>query len=277
MSLNPNGYSANYNWNYSKPDKPGYSEELVGTVVSLQEIQAREWKEGGIGVPKYWTNGDPVMNIRMGLATADGQFKTITFQKAGRKQMAGEKPSLHVSLFKLTNGDMMELLGKTIHLTTWAFNPATNQAWGRGNPRLFAVEEVENPTPYQTNVPAEYKIPELFADDGAHGGQPVAPAPSQIQVPQPQYQQAPAMYGNFYAPPTAAPQQPMQYQQPVQQFIPQPATPAQMVNPSTPMQMPQSAPMPMGMDPAIAAAMQVANAQNVQPVDYSPYDQDIPF
>ena len=34
MALNPGGAS-NYSWNYSKPDKPGYSTQLVGTVVAI--------------------------------------------------------------------------------------------------------------------------------------------------------------------------------------------------------------------------------------------------
>ena len=33
MSLNPNG-ATSYNWNYSKPDRDGFSLELIGTVVS---------------------------------------------------------------------------------------------------------------------------------------------------------------------------------------------------------------------------------------------------
>ena len=281
MSLNPTATS--YNWNYSNDQKEEFSLELTGTVVSLQEVQAREWNRntGQPGRPKFWDDGHPVMNIRMGLATADGKLKSVTFMKAGAKQQKGEKPSLHMQLFGLTNGQMTELIGKTIHLWTWPCNPQTGQAWGLGNPRLFGVEEVAD-TKYELSypLPNEFTVPELYANDAVSGGQPTAPAPSQIQQPM--------MQGGYYAPPTAqqypqayapqmqqAPMQPMQ-QMPMQQMqqVPMQQMPAQAM-PVVQAMPPQSAPMPQGMDPAIAQAMQVAQATNIQPVNI--YDSEIPF
>jgi len=272
MSLNPTG-TTNYNWNYSKQDREDYSPELIGTVVSLQEVQARDFSMNGQpGRPKFWPDGNPVMNIRMGVAQQDGTLKSVTFAKAGKKQRSGEKPSLHMQLFNLTNGNMLELIGKTVHLATWAAHPSTGQAWGQGNPRLFVVEEIDNPTPYELSapLPEEFKVPELFANDAVSGGQPVPAQPAQIQVPNAQYQQ-----------PMAQPMQPMQPMQQMQPMQPvqqmQPMQPVQQVQPMQPVYQPQpasvnTAQMPAGMDPAVAQAMQAVGAVNVQP-----YDDELPI
>lgn len=291
MSLNPGGAS-NYNWNYSNQNNDGFSLELWGTVVSMQEVQAREFNPNNRqpGRPRCWPDGNPVMNIRIGFATPDGSLKSITFQKAGKKQVSGEKPSLHMQLFNLTNGNMMELMGKTVHLTTWPAHPQTGQAWGQGNPRLFAVEEVTN-IKYELTVPlpSEFLVPELLCNDGAQGGQPIPPSPQQMQ----QANVMP-MQGGYFAAPTITQQyqpqpQPMYQQAPMQQapVQQQAAIPPQQM-PATQAMPPQqaSAPMPQGMDPAVAAAMQSIGATNVQPVQSigqpegdlgGVYDQDILF
>lgn len=300
MSLNPGGMGGS-SWNFSNQSKEGYSLEIWGTVVSLQEVQARMYNPNGNqpGAPRFWPDGNPVMNIRMGLADPSGNLKSVTFSKAGKKQASGEKPSLHMQLFKLTNNNMMELIGKTLHLWTWPAHPQTGQTWGQGNPRLFGVEEVTDGTKYELSgpLPVEFTVPELMCNDGAQGGQPVAPAPYQMQQPQ-----VPPMQGQFYAAPTAqqypyTQQQPAQYQpqgmqppmqqQPIPQQMqpqpqPQPPAPATMTAmQAMPPQQAQSAPMPQGMDPAVAAAMQTAGAVNVQPANELPptsvYDDDIPF
>ncbi len=205
MSLNPSGMGGS-SWNMSRPNDEGYSLEIWGTVVSLQEVQARMYNPNSNqpGAPRFWPDGHPVMNIRMGLATPDGSLKTVTFGKAGKKQVSGEKPSLHMQLFNLTNRNMSELVGKTLHLWTWPANPTTGQVWGQGNPRLFGVEEVEG-TKYELSspLPPEFLVPELLCNDGAQGGQPMAPSPQMIQQPQ-----VPPMQGGYYATPTA-----QQYQQ----------------------------------------------------------------
>ena len=290
MSLNPGGI-VNYNWNYSNQQRDGFSLEICGTVVSLQEVQGREYNPNSNqpGRPACWPDGNPKMNIRMGMALQDGSLKSITFSKAGKKQISGEKPSLHMQLFGLTNGNMDELIGKTVHLWTWPAHPQTGQMWGNGNPRLFGVEELKDVSPFQlaSPLPHEFQVPQLYCNDGVQGGQPVAPSPQQMQTP-------PPMQGQFYAPPTAQPMpqyQPQAYQpQPMQQpamqpmMQPQPAAPApaMMQQPPAMQAMPpvqQSAPMPQGMDPAVAQAMQAVGAVNVQPVSdtYSIYDDDIPF
>lgn len=266
MSLNPTGASTS--WNFSNQEREGFSLEIWGTIVSLQEVQAREYNPNSNqpGRPAFWPDGNPKMNIRMGMAMPDGSLKSVTFGKAGKKQQAGEKPSLHMDLFKLTNGNMLELIGKTVHIWTWPANPNTGEQWQRGNPRMFGVEEVANGTKYELSypLPPEFTVPELLANDGAAGGQPTAPAPQQMQP-----TQVPQMQGNFYAPPTAQPQpavQPATQPQPMAQPAAQPVQQPMPATQAMPPQQTATAQMPQGMDPAVAAAMQVVGAVNVQPV-----------
>lgn len=259
MSLNPTGGIPS--WNYTKPDKDNYTQpdangqqSIVGTIVSIQEVQARKWRaDGQLGAPDTWDDGKPKMNIRIGLALPDGTIRTFTFGKAGKEARAGRKPSVHMSLFGLTgNTDMMKLVGKTVQLTTWPANPTTGQAWGNGNPRLFDVQEVPGVGPFTLAgpLPSELTVPELLCNDGAAGGQPTAPAPATVMVPNVQVQQAVATQPVAVTPVAS-----------------QPAVAA----------VPAQGAMPAGMDPAVAAAMDAIGAVNVQPVATDPYNDEIPF
>jgi hypothetical protein len=243
MSINPGG--TNYNWNYSKPDKPGYSPQLIGTVLAIQEVQKMGYTMNGQpGAPEFWPDGNPKMNIRLALATESGEIKTFTFQPAGKAARAGEKKSVHMDLFALTgNTDMMNLIGKTICIQT------QEGYYGQGHPRPWFVSLVEA-GPYQPSMPlpSEFKVPQVLANAAASGGQVNAPQQQPAYrpqpAPQPQYQQ-PAYQ------PQPAPQP--QYQQPAYQPQPAPAQPAAQQYPS-------------GMDPNIAQAMQTLGVTNVEMV-----------
>lgn len=313
MSLNPTGTS--YYWNHTKPDKPDFSLETFGKILALQEVQKRDYVQGSNqpGQPKFWPQGDPVLDVRMWFATQDGSIKNIRFAKAGKKQQAGEKPSLHMQLYQLSGGAMTNLIGKTVHIVTWTEHPGEHpllgyrvdnegrawpcpwntdqlkgRPWGIGNPRLYGVELVDD-MGIEPNMPLpdEANVPVLLCNDAASGGQPTPPAPQQMQ----QYQaSAMPMQGQYFAPPVTRPvQYPQYHQQYLQQQMPlqQPVYQIPQQYPQVPQQPasaiqqmpPQSAPMPQGMDPAVAQAMQAVGAQNVQPVgdSYSIYDDDIPF
>ena len=271
MSLNPTG-SANYSWNYSKQEREDYSAELYGTVVSIQEVQARVYNPNGQpGAPRFWPDGNPVMNIRIGLATVDGSLKSITFQKAGKKQVSGEKPSLHMQLFNLTNHNMMELIGKTLHFVTWPANPKTGVPWGQGNPRLFMVEVVPD-MKYELSgpLPPEFSVEKLYANDAVSGGQMQPPTPNQIQtpvnIPQPMGYQAP-----MYQQPQPVQQMPM-YQQPQPMPMYQPPTTQAYTTQAYQPQTTQA-----GIDPAIAKAMStVQQPPAYEQVPIEVYD-DMPF
>lgn len=261
MSLDP--VKRNYNWNYSNPNKEGYSTELIGTVLAIQEVQAREYtRNGQPGAPAFWPEGRPKMNIRIVMAcpmnngTID--LKTFTFQKAGKEAREGHKKSIHMDLFDLTGKTgMSNLIGKTIILRTQEGN------WGNGNPRPFDCELSEaGPYNLPFDLPPEFKMEQVLCNEAAHGGQTVAP-----QMQQNAYQQMYNMQANAVQQPMQS--QPFMQQQamaaPVMQMQPTQMHPIQMVQPTT----------PQGMDPNVAAAMQQLNATNVQPV--TPYDDQIPF
>lgn len=259
MSLNP--VAANYNWNYSNTEKPGYSDVLIGTVLAIQEVQATKYRSTD---PDFWPDGNPKLNIRMAFADQNGMLKTFTFQPANKDAKRGLKKSVHMDLFHLTGDtDMTNLIGKTIKIQTWPVNPSTNAPWGTGNPRLFDVSLVDGEH-YDLLMPAqlphEYSVPVLLADKAVSGGQVIQQgvAPQQIQQPvyqQPVYAQPQQMY---------AQPQPMMQQPVMAQPVAQPMVPA-------------------GMDPQIAAAMMSVGATNIQPMAAEPsmpvsvYDEEIPI
>ena len=273
MSLNPGG--TNYGWNYSKPDKPGYSTLLIGTVIAIQEVQKMGYTMNGQpGAPEFWPDGNPKMNIRLALATETGELKTFTFQPAGKEQRAGRKASIHMDLFHLTGDtDMMSLIGKTIGIST------QEGRYGQGNPRPWSVGFVDaGPFELASPLPAEFKAPQVLANNATAGGQMQQPMQQGYPPQQYGYQQQP-MQGYGYQQPPMQPQfqqQPMQPQ--FQQQPPMQQQPMQQMNPQ-----PQQQQFPQGMDPAVAAAMQQMGAQNVQevqqasPAQGSVYDDDIPF
>ena len=276
--LNPISNQQNYNWNYSKPDKEGSSTLLVGTVLAIQEVQKTKYNPNGPGVPEFWEDsGKPKWNIRMALATPEGQLKTFTFQPASRAAQRGEKKSIHMDLFHLTGDtDMKNLIGKTIGIQT------QEGRYGAGNPRPWEVGLVEG-GPYKLNgfeLPAEYKVPQVLANAAASGGQ--------VQQPQPQYAQQPYGMQQQYAPQPQYAQQPYAQpygMQPQPQYAPQQATQAAQPNMAQGYAQPAQA-MPQGMNPQVANAMQQMGATNVTevtrvqsaPATGTPYpDDECPF
>jgi len=207
MALNPGG-TGNHNWNYSNPQREGYSTQLVGTVLAIQEVQKMQYNPygSGPGKPDFWPDGNPKMNIRMALATPEGELKTFTFPPASKAARMGQKRSVHMDLFHLTGDtDMLNLVGKTICITT------QEGRYGQGNPRPWTVQLVEGgPFKLSSPLPNEFKVPQVLANSATSGGQVV-----QQQQPQPQYHPQPQAY------------QPQQYQpapqpQPMYQPMPQP-------------------------------------------------------
>lgn len=247
-----NGSQRKYhNWNFSNvsnQDNPK-SLELVGTLVGMQKVQSMNWQKKK---PEFWPDGNPKWDLRLILATAQGNIKTWRFKYAQSKGFwEGRYYSPHVDLAKLA-GSMANLMGKTIHVTTWDANPETGVPWGPGNPRKFAVELVDTEPYHLTEeMPAIYKVPELLADNGANGGQmnnqrpPMQQGyqqPYMQQPMQPQYQPQPQQYV-----------QPMQPQQPMpQQSLPQ----GYNWQPVPPQQPQQQAVQPQPMNPTIAQNMQ---------------------
>lgn len=265
MSLDPMGMTQGNYWNYSNPNKEGYSTQLVGTVLAIQEVQAMSYNPGGPRQPQFWPDGNPKMNIRLALADDKGELKLFTFQPAGKAARQGLKPSIHMSLFALTNNTgMKKLIGQTIMIAT------REGSYGANNPRPWEVAIVDA-GPFSLSIgelPEEYKVPRVLANEGAHGGQTMGmPQQPMMQQPMPAYPQQMQQ-------PAYQPQQPMYPQQP--QAMPRNQYQPQMQQPAM---QPQAS---QGMDPAVMAAMQQMGATNVQqvqqaaPVQGIAYD-DIPF
>lgn len=270
MSLNPGGVNS-YGWNYSKPDKPGYSTQLVGTVLAIQEVQKMGYTTTGQpGAPQFWPDGNPMMNIRLALATETGELKTFTFQPAGKAARMGQKKSVHMDLFHLTGDtDMMNLIGQTICIQT------QEGYYGQGHPRPWFVSLVEA-GPFQLSMPLpdEFKVPQVLANSAVSGGQVQAPAQPQY-TPQPQYPQP------QYSQPQYAPQ-PQQHMAPVYQPVPQqqPQQPQPQQQPQYPQMDPQI--MQSMASQAFGGPVTVESVPPVQPIDPvgsgSVYDDvDTPF
>jgi hypothetical protein len=262
MSINPAG-TTNYGWNYSKPDKPGYSTQLVGTVLAIQEVQKMGFTmTGQPGAPEFWPDGNPKMNIRLALATPEGELKTFTFQPAGRKARMGEKKSIHMDLFALTgNTDMMNLIGQTICIQT------QEGYYGQGHPRPWYVAFADG-GPFQLNMelPAEFKTPRVLANNAVSGGQvnlpqqayPMPPAPQHpVMQPQPMMQQRPMMQQPGMMMQQQPMQQPMMQQPGMMMQQPMQAQPMMQQQPmqQQPMQQPMQQDQYPGMDPVVAQAM----------------------
>lgn len=291
MSLNPN--SGMPRWNYTDPEKPNFcvpaadgSQVLIGTVVAAQEVQAIKFRSNP-PVGDTWPDGNPKMSIRIALAQPDGSLTTFTFAKAGAKAKKGEKRSIHMDLFRVAGGvDFMNLIGKTIQLTTWPANPQNGQTWGQGNPRLFDVKEIQaGPFMLTQSMPSELTVPELYFNDSAQGGrvmqhQAQAQPQAAPMYQMPQQPMAGVQPSGMYPAPQAVTRplgEPATASQPYQ---PVASAPDSITVPTMPvMQQPMTAATPAGMDPAVAAAMQAVGAVNVQPVEQSAslYDEDIPF
>lgn len=287
MSLDPTGMNASKSiaWNYSDPNREGYCDNFYGTVLAIQEVQAYEFNRNPNAQrrAKFWNDGNPVMNLRLLFALPDGNLRSWTIQKAGKRAIelyeTQGKQCLHMKLFDLTGRTgISNLIGRTLFCST------TPGSYGAGNPRPFDIQLVEGDTVYQPTVeiPAEYKQERVLADTAVSGGQMVNQSAQQFN--------APPMHGQYYAAPQpiyAQPQSQQVYNPVTQQYYPNPAyqqpmqqqtmnPPVAQAAPVAPQQ-PMQAPMPPQMDPAIAAAMQQMGATNVQPVASTPYDESIPF
>lgn len=203
-------------WNYSNSSKEGYSTSLIGTVLAMQFVQKTTFNPNGPGQPEFWNNGDPKMNIRLALATKEGQLKLFEFAPASKAAREGKKLSVHIELFRLTNNtDMKNLIGKTIGIYT------EEGQYGLGNPRPWSVDLVEE-GPYELNAPLpdEFKVERVLTDTAVSGGQVQTPQ-QQVVYQQPQPVQQPAQQVVY--------QQPQPVQQPAQQVVyqqPQPQAPA---------------------------------------------------
>lgn len=108
-------------WNYSNPDRPGYSETLAGVVVGLDNPQAYDYQTGKA---RTWDDGSPVRNIRMFVQPVDGDETSITFKP---------KSALFNAIGACVDS-VADLVGHKVVIATKA------GTYGFGNPRPWDVQ-----------------------------------------------------------------------------------------------------------------------------------------
>lgn len=108
-------------WNYSNSANPGFSTELKGVVVGLDNPQARDF---GTGKPRFWDDGNPVRNIRVFVETDAGE-KSVTFRPGGALFQAFVDAGLD---------SFEDLPGHDVTITT------EDGAYNRTHPRPWSVE-----------------------------------------------------------------------------------------------------------------------------------------
>ena len=124
-------------WNYSDPNKEGYSEAIRGTVVEVSNPQALDFQSRQ---PKFWPDGNPVRNFRLNILTASGDEVTWTFQ-GGRPKVSpnGAMNAIQACIAGLdpqgtsARVSLEDILGKDITVQTKAGN------YSAGNPRPWWV------------------------------------------------------------------------------------------------------------------------------------------
>lgn len=112
-------------WNYSDPDRAGYSTDLAGIVVGMDNPQQRDFQSGK---PVFWDDGSPRRNIRVFIATADGE-KSVTFTPKSALYNAFAK-----ALEALELDSLADAVSRTIRLAT------EEGAYNRKHPRPWTVE-----------------------------------------------------------------------------------------------------------------------------------------
>lgn len=127
MSMFDMKNSNSASWNYSDPERPGFSVTLEGTVVEISNPQALDFNTKE---PRFWPDGNPVRNLRLTLLTRDGEEKNWVF--------APKSKSWEACLCALDpDGDRVdrisldELLGKNIQIATkdGAYNAKRPRPW----------------------------------------------------------------------------------------------------------------------------------------------------
>ena len=193
MSLDPTVNTKIPYWNYGNKNKENYTTECVGRIVSIQLAQAAKFGSNG-KIGDTYPDGNPKLNVRVLMCTANGDFIAHSFSKASKKSGSDH---LHIQMWEQAKhlpgreGEtsiISRLIGKTVKFTT------KEGQYDMSHPRPFTFEVLAD-TNWLPNSP----IPENYTKE-------VALYPTAQPQPQPQPMQQMPQY-----------QQPMGYQQPMQQ------------------------------------------------------------
>ena len=157
-------------WNYSNPQKDGYSKELQGTLVKVSIAQAHEF--GKPGQKMYWSDGNPVILLRMHIK--DYQDETWFFDIKPKSTMWFEdiQPAC-------PGGSLEQVIGKEIKLTFLGLEPVPGKAVNRNKFMMQVIGEGRCPSEgFDKTMP-----PTLAQAQGQVQAQaPAAPSPQQYTV-----------------------------------------------------------------------------------------------
>lgn len=166
--LDPMESSTGSNWNYSDSEKDNFALRIDGTVVALGTPQALDFNSRQ---PKFWPDGNPVLNVSVTLEQADGSDVTWTFSPGGKKEKmsvamraivdactaAGLKPSVR------------SLAGKNVTIWTQdgAYNAKHPRPWGvqingEGTAEFRGIDEDDaNNRPASASRPAAQSMQQV--------------------------------------------------------------------------------------------------------------------
>ncbi len=206
--------SGNNFWNYSKPDKDGYTLSIEGTVVEIAEVAAKKF---GTDEIDRWPQGNAKLNVSMTLLEPNGseiswEFKPRT-KKDKHSNPLGMTPALNCLFEACTNAglpgqNLNELLGKYVAISTRERKDSEGNLIGYDVrcPRPFAAAIIRDGEKNKVRGVVKYK--EESAQNNTDAANNAAPVMNAPVYPAPQPQQ--------YAQPQQ-PQQPQQYTMPVPQ------------------------------------------------------------
>lgn len=181
----------NAGWNYSDPQKPGYMPSIQGTVVEINEVQARNYMTKQ---PEFWPDGKPKLNIEFVIQGQSGRELPWVF---GPKSTAADAVKKALLAMNPNATSMADVGGYLVKVTTH------DGQWGQGRPR-----------PWEFEILGLGQVPFRGVKEYE------APAQPQPQAQQPAAQQGqPPMQNGYFAPPVPEPQaaQPQQQAQQGQQ------------------------------------------------------------
>lgn len=257
--LDFNGGGSGNSWNYHSPDKDGYSLVLDGQVVGIDTPIAHNFSQDGKqGSPKFWDDGNPVRNIKLTIADAQGNCFDWTFSISKKRSTSAFNQVMQAILAVDPNAtSIADCMGR--HITVTTQQPPQGFGYSAANPR-----------PWSVSIGEEMPRVEGFGYEVTDSAASMQRNQQQQQVQQ-EYRQQQAMR------PAPAMQAPMSQQAMPQPMMQQPMMPQQqaVITPQ------QQAAMVQQQFPgaAVQYAAQAPAPQAVQgaQVPVEVYDEDIPF
>lgn len=167
-------------WNYSDPQKDGFSLVLQGVVVELSDPLKTKFKSQEVD---RWQDGNPMRNICLTILTQGGEEKNWIFGPGSSKNPSRALEACRAALVQAgVQGQGLEDMGG-MSITVQTAQPPEGFSYGQGSPRPWQVR-IDNPQKSDA-----YRGVRHVVDPVTEGGQ--QPQPQQQTQPQPQPQAQP--------------------------------------------------------------------------------------